>query len=120
MRRARRDPALRRACELMSDDPAANVTLTPLAQVANVSRHRLSRLFRTAYGCAPHQFLIAQRLRLVRASLAGGTSIIEAAHLAGFTDQSHLHRHFTKSIGMTPREYRQLRSNVQEPARVAT
>ena len=119
VRRARRDGALRRACELLKDDPTSNVTLDQLAAVANTSRHRLSRLFRTAYGCPPHQFLLAQRLRLAKESLMNGMAITEAAQRAGFTDQSHLHRHLKRSHGFTPREYQKLRSNVQERIRAA-
>jgi len=118
-RRARLDGALRRACQLLSDDPVSNVTLGQLAAVANVSRHRLSRLFRAAYGCPPHQFLLAQRLRLARQWLSSGVSITEAAQRAGFTDQSHFHRHLKKSLGFTPGEYQRLCSNVQDRTRGA-
>src|SRR5215211_1869924 len=48
-RRARQDPALRRACELLHDELATNVTLGELERAAGVSRHRLSRLFRAAF-----------------------------------------------------------------------
>jgi AraC-like DNA-binding protein len=115
-RRARQDQGLRRACELLRDDPARECTLDELARAARSSRHRLSRLFRAAYGCAPHQFLLAQRLRLARSALDAGASIAEAAQRSGFTDQSHLHRHFKRALGLTPREYQLgLRSNVQDP-----
>jgi len=118
-RRARRDLGLRRACELLRDDPTANVTLTQLAAVARISRHRLSRLFRSAYGCPPHQFLLAQRVRLARSLIDVGTSITEAAQRSGFSDQSHLHRHLKRSLGLTPGEYGRLRSNVQDRTRTS-
>ena len=114
VRRARLDRGLRRACELLRDDPTSNITLGQLAAIANVSRHRLSRLFRTAYGCPPHQFLLAQRMRLAQGLLASGVSITEAAQRAGFTDQSHLHRYLKRTLGFTPGEYQTMRSNVQD------
>lgn len=111
---ARRDPGLRRASEWLRDDPTAGVSLDELAAVAGTSRHRLSRLFRTAYGVAPHRFQIAQRLRLARTLLEQGVSIGKVAQMTGFADQSHLHRHFRRAIGFTPARYAaQLRSNVQ-------
>ena len=61
VRAARRDPAVRRACELLNDDLAANLTLAQLADAAGVSRHRLTRRFRAAYGLPPHRFALAQR-----------------------------------------------------------
>jgi hypothetical protein len=65
-RAARRDPALRRACELLGDELAGNVTLDELARAAGVGRHRLSRLFRMAYGLPPHRFQLAHRIRVAR------------------------------------------------------
>ena len=39
-----------------------------------------------------------------------GVTIGEAATATGFADQSHLHRHFQRSLGLTPAQY-QLRFN---------
>jgi AraC-like DNA-binding protein len=114
---ARRDVALRRACELLADVPDANVTLRELAAVAGSSRHRLSRLFSTVYGMSPHRFQLAQRVRRARSLLEAGFPISEVAQRAGFADQSHFHRHFRRTLGMTPARYlRALRSDVQDEA----
>jgi AraC-like DNA-binding protein len=114
-RAARRDPALRRACELMGDDLARNLTLAEVAAAAGVSRHRLTRLFRAAYGLPPHRFVLAQRIRAARRLLEGGGAPAEVAAQTGFFDQSHLHRHFTRTLGLTPATYAAaLRSDVQD------
>ena len=105
---ARRDPALRRACELLRDELAGNVTLDELARAAGVSRHRLSRLFRTAYGMPPHRFQLAHRIRVARRMLERGVGVAEVAQATGFFDQSHLHRHFRRTLGMTPARYARL------------
>jgi AraC-like DNA-binding protein len=119
-RAARRDPALRRACELLGDDLARNVTLTEVAAAAGASRHRLTRLFRAAYGLPPHRFQLAQRVRAARRLLERGVTPGEVAQQTGFFDQSHLHRHFTRTLGMTPGAYAAaLRSDVQD-ARAAS
>jgi AraC-like DNA-binding protein len=120
-RAARRDPALRRACELLCEDLAANVTLDELAAHAGASRHRLTRLFRAAYGLPPHRFALAQRIRVARALLERGVAVADVAQQTGFFDQSHLHRHFRRTLGMTPARYAELaRSDVQDaPARAA-
>jgi AraC-like DNA-binding protein len=107
-RAARRDPALRRACEMLGDEVAGNVTLDELALAAGVSRHRLSRLFRTAYGMPPHRFQLAHRLRVARRMLERGVDVAEVAQATGFFDQSHLHRHFRRTLGMTPARYARL------------
>lgn len=114
-RAARRDPALRRACELVGDDLARNVALSQVAAVAGVSRHRLTRLFRAAYGLPPHRFVLAQRIRAARRLLERGVAPAEVAAQTGFFDQSHLHRHFRRTLGMTPGAYAAaLRSDVQD------
>jgi AraC-like DNA-binding protein len=114
-RAARRDPALRRACELLGADLARNVTLTEVAAAAGTSRHRLTRLFRAAYGLPPHRFQLAQRVRAARRLLERGATPAEAAQQTGFFDQSHLHRHFTRTLGITPGAYAgALRSDVQD------
>jgi AraC-like DNA-binding protein len=107
-RAARREPALRRACELLHDELAGNVTLDELARAAGVSRHRLSRLFRAAYGMPPHRYQLAQRIGVARRMLERGVAVAEVAHATGFFDQSHLHRHFRRTLGMTPAHYARL------------
>jgi len=110
-----RDPALRRACERLADDPGANISLAELAAAAGASRHRLTRLFRAAFGVPPHRFQISQRLRAARALLEQGIPVADVAQRTGFTDQSHLVRHFRRSIGFAPSRYAALlRSNVQD------
>lgn len=117
---ARTDPALRRACELLADDPAANVTLDELARVAGVGKFRLVRLFRAGLGMPPHRFQLAHRVRLARRLLERGTDVAAAAAGAGFCDQSHLHRHFRRALGLTPAGYAAaFRKNVQDTARRA-
>ena len=120
-RAALRDPALRRACELLGDDLAGDVTLEQLAAAAGVSRHRLTRLFRAAYGLPPHRFQLAQRIRFARRLLERGVAAGDVAQQAGFFDQSHLHRHFRRTLGMTPGRYgAAVRSDVQDAHGVET
>ena len=107
-RAARRDPALRRARELLCDELAANVTLDELAGAVGISRHRLTRLFRAAHGMPPHRFQLAHRIGAARRMLERGVPVAEVALDTGFVDQSHLHRHFRKTLGMTPARYADL------------
>jgi AraC-like DNA-binding protein len=107
-RAARCDPGLRIARELLYDKIAGNVRLDELARAAGVSRHRLSRLFRAAYGMPPHRFQLAYRIGVARRMLERGVPVAEVALETGFFDQSHLHRHFRKTLGMTPARYASL------------
>ncbi|MFN3070884.1 helix-turn-helix domain-containing protein [Serratia sp. J2] len=40
-----------------------------------------------------------------RQLLKAGNGVLETALACGFHDQSHFHRHFRKSIGVTPGDY---------------
>jgi transcriptional regulator GlxA family with amidase domain len=57
-------------------------------------------------GLPPHALQLALRIRKARRLLESGESIADVAAATGFADQSHLHRHFQRSLGLTPGEYR--------------
>jgi AraC family transcriptional regulator len=83
-----------------------DISLTELAQAANVSPQHLVRLFKRATGFAPHQYLIHLRIQRAKELLMrGGMTISEIAALTGFADQSHLSRHFKRIVGCTPKAY---------------
>jgi AraC-like DNA-binding protein len=101
----RDDEALRLACDYLGDRPERNVGLDELAAVAGIGKFRLVRLFRERTGLPPHALHIAHRVRAARRLLEAGETIAATAAATGFADQSHLHRHFRRSLGLTPREY---------------
>jgi AraC-like DNA-binding protein len=98
--------ALRTAMEYLADQPARNVGLDELAAAAGIGKFRLIRLCKERTGLPPHALQVAHRLRTARRLLEAGQTIADAASAAGFADQSHMHRHFQRSLGMTPGEYR--------------
>jgi AraC-like DNA-binding protein len=63
------------------------------------------RVFRDATGLTPHLYLEQVRINHAGQLLRSGASIIDAALHVGFTDQSHLTRHFKKLTGITPGKY---------------
>jgi AraC-like DNA-binding protein len=105
--RARRagTAALRRALSLIADSPAADVSLADLAAEAGLNQYQLMKAFREQFGMPPHAFQVAQRVSHARRLLEAGVSAADAAAMAGFFDQSHLHRHFRRRMGITPAAY---------------
>jgi AraC-like DNA-binding protein len=99
--------AVRRARELLQDRWADNVQLDELAAVSGVGRFHLIRAFHATLGLPPHAYQI--RIRVARAMqlIRLGTPLVEVALHTGFADQSHLTRHFTRVIGVSPGRYRQ-------------
>jgi AraC-like DNA-binding protein len=105
------DKALRLASDYLADRPERNIGLDELAAAAGIGKFRLIRLFRERTGLPPHALQIAYRLRAARRLLEAGETIAATAAATGFADQSHLHRHFQRSLGLTPGEYqRRLRA----------
>jgi AraC-like DNA-binding protein len=101
----RDDRALRLAFDYLGDRSERNVGLDELATAAGIGKFRLIRLFRDRTGLPPHALQIAHRIHKARRLLEAGQTIAETAAATGFADQSHLHRHFQRSLGPTPREY---------------
>jgi len=101
----RDDRALRLACDYLGDHPARNVGLDELAAAAGIGKFRLIRLFRERIGLPPHALHLAHRIRTARRLLEQGQAIADVAAGTGFADQSHLHRHFHRTLGLTPAAY---------------
>ena len=95
-----------RARRLLEQDPAGAIPLQKLASNAGASPWYLQRLFRRSVGCSPHEYQTLLRLSLARRLLAEGLPIADAAAEAGFSDQAHLTRLFSRHFGFTPGEFR--------------
>ncbi|TAM02688.1 MAG: AraC family transcriptional regulator [Paraburkholderia sp.] len=98
-------PEIDMARERLDAAPAAPVTLAELAALSGVSRFQLLRGFAREIGTTPHAYQIQLRTRLARALIARGSPIVDAAAEAGFADQSHLTRAFTRQFGISPGRY---------------
>jgi AraC-like DNA-binding protein len=103
---ARDDRALRLAVDYLAANVDRNVGLDELAAVAGIGKFRLVRLFRARVGQPPHSVALAHRIHRARRLLERGEPIAGIAAATGFADQSHLHRHFRRSLGLSPGEYR--------------
>lgn len=97
--------SIRRARELIDDDPARPLELADLAQAACVSKFQLLRGFSTLTGLTPHAYLMQKRTDLARRLIKTGVSLANAAIASGFADQSHMTRVFAAKYGVTPGAY---------------
>ena len=98
---------LRRVREHIDANLEANVDLTDLAAIADLSRCHFARAFKQSVGGTPHRYLMHRRLEKAQ-ELLGGTelSLAEIALATGFSDQSHFSRRFRDHLGTTPRAFR--------------
>jgi AraC-like DNA-binding protein len=95
----------RRARERIEADPGARHSLAELAAEAGLSRYQLVRSFAREWHLTPHAYLLQRRIALARRLIRRGQPLAEVASAAGFFDQSHLSRCFSRQFGVSPRRY---------------
>lgn len=93
---------LARAKERIDAQPEVPVTLAELAAEAGLSPFHFLRAFKAATQLPPHAYRLQRQLQMARRLIMSGHSVLSAAYLAGFADQSHLTRHFAATYGLTP------------------
>ncbi len=98
--------AIATARDYLAGHCAENVSLAHLAAEVGLDPFALVRGFSRAYGLPPHAWLLQERVRRAQALLRDGLSPSEVAADVGFSDQSHLTRHFKRILGLTPGQYR--------------
>jgi AraC family transcriptional regulator len=95
--------ARRRALEMMDSRLGARLTIDTLAHEVGLSPAHFARAFKTTFGSAPHQYLLALRLEKARRELeAPGANLSAVAQHWGFADQAHFTRLFKRTFGLTP------------------
>lgn len=97
-----------RAIRYIHQHHADDIELRDIAKAAGLSPFHLARVFKEAVGLPPHRYLVQVRVQRARSLLAIASerhSLAEVAAAAGFSDQSHLTRHFKRAFGVTPRQF---------------
>jgi AraC-like DNA-binding protein len=107
--------AVRRARAFLHDALADKITLDDLADHAALDKFHLVRAFRSAVGLPPYEYLTHLRVARARELLQRGVIVAEAAQAVGYYDESQLHRHFRRIVGVPPGVY--ARSFVSSSAR---
>ncbi|WP_165909622.1 helix-turn-helix transcriptional regulator [Variovorax guangxiensis] len=102
------DDRLRRSYGLIATGFQQRLTLDDLAEAVNWHPIHLHRRFKDTWGFTPHELLVGHRIEYARDLMAGGARVTYAAHAAGFSDQSHLHKTFMSTYAVAPSEYRRL------------
>jgi AraC family transcriptional regulator len=101
-------PKLQCVIDYVHDYLDRDLSLNELAAVVQISPHYFSQLFKQSMGITPHQYVIQCRVdRAKDLLMQGNLTIPDVAKIVGFVDQSHLHRHFKRLVGMTPRAFLQ-------------
>lgn len=89
---------------------AQNVSINALAELVGLSPYYLIRSFRRQVGLPPHGYQRHWQLLQAKRALLTSKPLSEIAAEHGFYDQSHLNRHFKRTFGVTPGQYRESNS----------
>jgi AraC-like DNA-binding protein len=84
---------------------ARDIKVQELADLAGVSRVHATRLFTSAYGLAPHEYLNSARVNYAKTMIRQGASLTQATLDSGFSDQAHMSKRFKRIMGMSPSHY---------------
>ncbi|MCC7071381.1 MAG: helix-turn-helix transcriptional regulator [Deltaproteobacteria bacterium] len=103
--RAPLDARVRRAVEHIHASFAEPLDVDEIAAAAGTSRFHLSRLFVSALGTSPYQYLLDLRLDEAARRLRRGRSVTDAALSSGFSDLSRFARMFQRRFGTRPSQY---------------
>ncbi len=100
--------AMRRVESYVADNLDRNLCVSEIAAVVELSAFHFSRRFKARTGISPYEFVTRQRIARARDLLdRTALPLSEIALRAGFSSQSHLCARFRKTVGTTPRRYRE-------------
>lgn len=92
-----------RICDFINSNLGQNISLETLAEMAGLSVNHFARAFKQTVGMPPHSFVLQRRIEHARNMLRNTElPVSEIALSVGFSDQSHLARHFRRITGISP------------------
>jgi AraC family transcriptional regulator len=98
---------LHRVTNYIEENLTKDLTLAEIAEVAHMSPHYFSRVFRKSTGTPPHRYVIDRRIEKAKTLLSDKhLPLVEVGLSVGFQNQSHFTTLFHKRTGLTPKVYR--------------
>lgn len=102
-------------CRYMEAHFPENITLEELLSMTGFGKTYLIRLFTKQVGVSPYRYLQTVRLNRARGFLEQGIPPVDAAGMAGFSDQSHFTNFFKEFTGLTPGQYQRIFRGAGKP-----
>lgn len=106
--------AVERVILRMRDQLDTPLTLDEMAEIAHLSRFHFNRVFTHVTGVSPRKFLATLRLEYAkRLLLTSELSITEVCFETGYSSLGTFTSHFTALVGVTPKAWRKLPSEME-------
>ncbi len=103
---------LRRVTDFINDNLDQDLTLSEIAQIADLSHFHFARAFRKSLGITPQQYITNRRIEKAKELLAkSNLPIVEIGFQTGFKNQSHFTTLFRKFTSLTPKIWREVKQN---------
>jgi two-component system response regulator YesN len=105
--RSRLHPHVVHVLEYIAQHYAEPLHADDFAQIAHLSSKHFARLFKSAIGNTPSDYLRSFRLQRAREALSQSEkSIAQVAHECGFEDAAYFSRAFKQKFVLSPQEFR--------------
>jgi RpiB/LacA/LacB family sugar-phosphate isomerase len=110
---------LQRVLQHIRENIDKELAVGELAQVVGMSQYYFSKLFKMSTGTTPHQYVMRQRVERAQELLRESQlALVEIATQVGFETQSHFTSVFRRLVSITPKRYREMRSDGSVPVEV--
>ena len=77
-----------------------------IAQMVNLDRRYLSRVFKERVGCSIQEYIIEVRMEQAKQHLESGVNVAQTAQLCGYDDVSNFSKMFKRRYGISPRDWK--------------
>ena len=90
-----------------------DISLEHLAKKFYVSKYYIAHLFKRNTGISIHQYIMKKRLAACQNAILSNISISKAYLMFGFKDYSNFYRAFKKEFGISPKEYKDMKMQIE-------